>query len=90
MRHHGSGPPPHIRLWDSVPPTNVNYCAHPCNTIHFMHMTKHAKLITELETGQSSHLSHASNLGPKKFHCEFLTIVLLIEQCPMYLWRYFL
>ena len=26
-----SGPPPHLRLWDSVPPTHVYYCACPCN-----------------------------------------------------------
>ena len=33
-----------LRLQDSVLPTHINYCAHPYNTIHFMHVTEHARL----------------------------------------------
>ena len=43
------------------------------------------KLITNWETAQSSCLNCASNpraVGPRKFWCEFLMIVLLLEQCP--------
>ena len=49
-------------LRDSVPPMHVNYCTYSCTTIQFMHVTEYVRLITELETAQSSLLSCASNL----------------------------
>ena len=58
-----------LRLLDSVPPMHVNYCTNPCTMLYFMHVTEYVRLITELETAQSSHLSCASNLRaswPKK------------------------
>ena len=77
-----------LRLQDCVPPTHINYCTHPNNTVCVMHVTEHIRLNSlqaGLETTQSSHSNCVSNLravGPRKFCCEFLTIALLLEQCP--------
>ena len=39
-----AGPLPVLRLRDSIPPTYINFCTCPYNTVCFMRVTEHARL----------------------------------------------